>query len=542
MTEAEVPPARASVVPNGTVAAVSLFIAALGAAFYGWVCFVVLPALDPPNFGTTIYDQAWLALMEGRLDLPARVLRFEGHYAPDGTGYLYHGAAPLITRALAAPFIEIGSVSLAPWSIWLWAVVGTAFYHRAFLTAAAAPHAAGGQVGHTGQARALIWSAVLAVTLWFGGPGLILASNISFYHEPIAVAYGLGGIALWLWGRSFRAGGPEAGALIGLAICAAVMVHARPHLAVALYVGVCLSLLWVLLRSGRRALVPVAVSFAILGAGGGSYLALNEARFGSPLQAHGSFDGEGVQYGLGFWGIVDPDEGGFNNFRNHGRFNPRRIPPNAMVYAASPPHPLGFFAPYYDGMQALHGALTVERPRVGYVRLEPIHAGTFWIWTSGMIVALASVAAGRTAWIRMAGPVLTGFIAAGFILSYPTVTMRYHIDLWLAIAPFAFLGISAVFRHLARVRFARPAPLLLAAACATGIIFNVTMADVYRIGFQEHSGGFFGPWSEELCREKARDVGLAPDDIEVTCRPPLAPATAAGAGPLAGDRAPEPEG
>lgn len=523
MTELEAPRTQSRSGPNRAVATVSAVIAGLGAVYMGWVCFYVLPALEPLNFGTTIYDQAWLAIMDGRLDLPARVLRFEGHYAPDGTGYLYHGVAPLITRALAAPFIEIGSVSLAAFSIWFWSVVGTAFYHCAFLAAAAARQPA----GDAAESAAPFWASVLAVTLWFGGPGIILASNISFYHEPIAVAYSLGGIALFLWSRSFRSGGPaSATAMVGLAVCAAVMVHARPHLAVALYLGVGVTLLLALLKLRRRALAPVVLSCAILGSGGLAYLALNEARFGSPLQVHGSFQSEGVQYGLGFWGIVDPDAGGFGNFTDHGRFNAGRILPNAMVYLASPPHPLGFFASAYDRMFDLHNALTKERQNVGYVRLEPIHAGTFWMWTGAMLVALASVAAGRTAWSRMAGAVITGVVAAGFMLSYPTVTMRYHVDLWLALAPFVFLGISTVYSHLSHARPTRPESLLFIMACATGILFNSLMADVYRLGFREHPGGFFGPWSEEQCRERARDVGLTPDQIDHTCRPPLSPAGA----------------
>ena len=72
--------------------------AALGVFIYGLLAFGIWPHHDFPLFGANIYDRYYLAMLEGRFDLPATVLRYEGHYAPDGTGYLYHGVAPLLTR------------------------------------------------------------------------------------------------------------------------------------------------------------------------------------------------------------------------------------------------------------------------------------------------------------------------------------------------------------------------------------------------------------------------------------------------------------
>ena len=112
----------------------SLAIALCGAALYAGLLLRSV-ALEPGAFGADIYDQMWLALRAGELDLPARVLRMEGHYAPDGTAYSYHGVAPLLTRALLDPFVQMGTLSLAPLSIWIWAVLGTACTHAALLTA-----------------------------------------------------------------------------------------------------------------------------------------------------------------------------------------------------------------------------------------------------------------------------------------------------------------------------------------------------------------------------------------------------------------------
>jgi len=90
-------------------------IALCGAALYA-LLLLQSTRMGLAPFGYEFYDQVWLALLDGRLDLPARVLRLEGHYTPDGTAYFYHGLAPLVTRALLDPFLQIGQVSLSPFS------------------------------------------------------------------------------------------------------------------------------------------------------------------------------------------------------------------------------------------------------------------------------------------------------------------------------------------------------------------------------------------------------------------------------------------
>jgi len=505
----------------GGAAAISVAIAALGAALYGWISLGVLARADPPGFGMDIYDQAWLALVEGRLDLPARVLRFEGHYAPDGTGYLYHGLAPLLTRALAAPFVDIGAVSLAPVSIWLWAVVGTAFAHAAFLAAAGPAFAAA-----PGQARSrgagTLWAGVLAATLWVGGPGLMLASNVALYHEPVAVAFGLVGISLWLWSRVWETGRVGPWVLAGLALCAALMVHARPHLAIALYAAMGLALAQALWQGGARAAGPALVALALLGAGGGSYLGLNAARFGGATTAHGSFAGEGVIYGTVFWGREDPDGTRAQSFRDHGRFNAARIPFNAPVYLAAPPQPLWGYFDWHSDLSARHRAATQDR--VGFIRIEYPDAGTLWIWTGWTLAAALSLGAGGAAWRRWAGPAVAAAIAAGLIFAYPTITLRYRIDLWLALAPLAFLGLATLAPWLARRRAVSLGTAAVIALCAVGVSFNLRVAEVYRNGFLERPGGHFGVWSEARCRAIAAGRDFAPRQVDVICRPPLPPA------------------
>lgn len=360
------------------------------------------------------------------------------------------------------------------------------------------------------------------MTLWIGGPGLMLASNIAFYHETVAVAFGLTGIALWLWSRVLATGRVSGGVLAGLALCAALMVHARPHLGVAMYAGVGVAGLQFVWQARGRALLPLVLVLGLLGAGGGAFLALNEARFGAADKAHGAFAGEGVIYGTVFWGHEDPDGLRARGFREHGRFNAGRILPNGAMYLAAPPQPLPYWFARHRVVHEVHEGVT--EPRVGWIRVEYPDTGVLWLWTGWMVAAGASLWAGWAAWSRMAGAVTSGAIAAGLIFAYATITMRYHIDLWLAIAPLALLGIGALAPALARARARSAGPPLLVAACAAGLYYNTSVAQVYRNGFLEHPGSFFAPWSEARCRELAVAKGFGPTDLGRICRPPLPPA------------------
>ena len=101
-----------------------VFLFVCGSLYYAYWAFIFDSGIF---FGETIYDSLYLALREGRLDLPMRILFNEGHYTEDGKGYIYHGMAPLITR-LFLPFGNNGPVMLysyAPFSVYLWSILGS---------------------------------------------------------------------------------------------------------------------------------------------------------------------------------------------------------------------------------------------------------------------------------------------------------------------------------------------------------------------------------------------------------------------------------
>ena len=368
--------AETMVRPQGLNAATraALLVALCGALFQAWLAFLYLPGLDPGFFGSRIYDEAWLALRAGEVDLPPRLLRFEGHYAPNGEGYLYHGAGPLLFRALLAPLVDLTEVSLAPLTIFFWTVLGTAFYHAAFHAAATVARPEG-EVAGIGPRFALL----LGLACWFSGPAVVLGANHALYHEPIAMAYGLTGAAIWLWQRSMAPGRQLRRALPALGFLAALCLQARPNLAVALYLATGLGVLQLLWQDRLRALLlPAVTALALLGAGVAGYLGYNALRFGEAAVSHGSFEPSQVQYGPIYWGHESPDGNRARTFIDHGRFDPARILPNGLIYLLAPPEP---HAPgLYRATQRLFYAATLER--LGYLRIEGPGAGMLFLWTA----------------------------------------------------------------------------------------------------------------------------------------------------------------
>ena len=487
---------------------VSVAVAILGAAA---LALLAIHALGAPvaHFGMDIYDQTWLALREGRLDLPARVLRLEGHYTPDGTGYSYHGVAPLITRMLFDPVMSIGAQSLAPLSIWLWTVIGTGFWQGVIWQASAPARAAQPE-------RAAILAGILGASVWIAGPAVLLVANHALYHEPIALAYAMAAIFSWLWIRAERSGHGLAGVLVLLALCAAVALHARPNVAVGLYAATGFAGLRALWQVGARALLPGVLAAAILGAGGAGYLALNAAKFGNAAETHGSFEAGDVQYGTVYWGYEPEDGVRSAAFVEHGRFNAVRILPNAVLYYLGPPQLL--LVDLYDDVRTWHHEVT--RDVLGFIRVEGPGGGVLGLWTLwAWLAVLGAVALRHEA--RPYWGLLAGLGASSLLtLSYGTVTLRYQVDLFPLVMVLAAVGLLYLAPRLTRPRDAARWPILFLMLTIIGGSVSLRTADAYGLFFRQHADSAFAEWTDETCREKAAERGFDPGRIEEICRPP----------------------
>ena len=166
----------------------ALVCAVAGALIYAFLAFGLIMPQPYPEFGTDIYNAYFYQLLDGRFDLPLRMLTLEGHYSADGTGILYHGIAPLHTRLLLHPFVTIHTFHPAAFSVWIWSVVGTGFYHLAFFQVLRK---------YAGQVS-IIWALLTGLAIWICSPGLLLSANPVLYHEPISIAYAAMAIASYL--------------------------------------------------------------------------------------------------------------------------------------------------------------------------------------------------------------------------------------------------------------------------------------------------------------------------------------------------------
>lgn len=494
----------------GWAAIASMLIAAAGAIYYAMFAFNLPPFRAPEAFGKDIYDYYYLALLDGHFDLPARILRYEGHYTPDGTGYLYHGLAPLLTRFAFGWALPLPGTSLAPFSIWLWTVLGTACYHLAFLTIAR-PLWSGERL------RGAFWASVLGVAIWFAGPGVIVVARVSLYHEPIAVAYAMAGLFVLLWTRSAAADRPWRWLPAALALCAAISLHARPNVAVGLYLGTAIAIGLALLYQRRGAWRPAVLAAAILGLSVAGYFGSNVARFGSATQAHGDFNASAVQYGAAFWGYETVDSKRSAAFVEHGKFNLGRIPPNLMLYLADVPQegPLGRIARSVDD---LFRAATTEK--FGLIRIEGPRVGMLLLWPAWFVLAAAALFAWRAA-PRFLGLVLAVGAAAGVTLAYGTITLRYRVDLWPVLAVFAIIGLYAVVPRLAGKR----SQALLATVLVLGVLAGAAVSGLAGKRYGAITSvdlPFFARWSFEECAEKVVRRGLPSSRISAICSLPTA--------------------
>jgi len=490
-----------------------------GALLY--LLFALRLFAEPGNvtFGTQVYDTYFLSLLDGRLDVPLRIIGLEGHYDLEGRAYVYHGLAPLLTRLIAWPLTDLRTAAFSYLSIWLFVVAGTALYHLLL-------HRLVTTFGPTEPARRRLWILWTGVAVWLCGPGLWLAANDSLFHEPIAAAYLCGAAFLYAVGRLVWSDAQVGDVLVAAALPAALAVHARPHLAIGLYLGCGLLMLHHLIRERPRRLVPLLLSVAILGASGGGLLLWNEVRFGDPTTMHGTFEASELQYGFTYWGVDDPNGPRATAFRETGRFDPRRMLPNALSYGVDLPE-----GPVADAVTAARDRLVDGR---GYFRVEEPRVGVLYLWAPWLlllVVALSSRRAppeeeeagerrpldarGRSA-VRIA--VVATAIAAAMLLSYGTVTLRYRADLWPLLVALVLLLLPGLLRSARGRAPSRAFGYALVGTLVVSSIATVSTALAYTDNFA--SGGVFSVWTPEMCEGMLLRRGEDPARLPELCALP----------------------
>ena len=475
-------------------AGIALFVAAMGAAFTFAIALNLLVPVPYYYIGQNLYDVYAQALLGGHLNLPVRYLKLEGHIIPDGTGYLYYGLGPLLTRLPFLPFVDLPTMWIPAASIWFWSVLGCAAYHRAFWLALAKGCGGADRIG-------VGTSALLAFAVWFGSPGTVLVGAAPVFREPIAMAYALcGGFVLVIAMVAFGRLTLER-ALIPLAVLAGVTVHARPHLAAGLYLAVCVLALTVVAKGGWPRWRRAGTAMLVLGLSGAALLAMNQIRFGDYKTSHGSLTDGYVEYSSIYWGLESKDGPRARTYTDEGPFNARRIIPNAMIYLFAPPSSLGV-DPIIDAMRSLHARMIA--PMHPLVIADP-SAGLVFMWPLWCVLAVIGLRQ-REVWRIPVVPVLAGVtIGALLMMSYLTITIRYHMDLWAMLALPAVFGTAALARKLSDQPERKRVwvPILLALVVVSGFVSVHKMLHSRLI-----TVAGIGPWPAEFCLKLTRGKGF----------------------------------
>ncbi len=496
--------------PDGTVPlSRSWDIVLIGLVVYGLLACGLMQGTAVYPYGQNLYDEYFLAILDGHLDLPPRVAQVEGHYTPDGVAYLYHGVGPLIPRFIFGWIWPFQTWSLAPLSIWIWTGLGTLCLHAALLKAS------GRNLGRLG-AHGLQLSRFLAIAIWFGGPGILLAASTSFYHEPVALAYAATGCFVLIWAHFAFGNWPLWQLALPSALIAAVALHARPNVAIGLYLTTVLLVLCLARPSLRRHWPRMGLALAILAVSGFGFLALNSARFGSLTQTHGSFSKSETQYGFVFWGAEDPDSERATAFTEHGKFNVRRVPHNFLIYTFDLPK----LGTYLDGArEQLHTfAGDVLAGNLGFIRIEQPYAGLIFLWPMWLLFMVFAPRADGGTWRKMALPLAGTAATAALTLSYGTVTLRYRADLWPLIILLALVGLSALLPRYAADPGNRPLKWGIAGCFFLGLL--VSAHCVSQLRFFQTGPQLKPSWNLEECAYLTGIKNFSQADTDRICRPP----------------------
>ena len=457
-----------------------------------------------PYFGTRIYDHYFLAVIDGRLDIPARIANLEGHYDADGRAFIYHGLGPLLFRGLFWPFVDIIEFPVNRVAIVACAIAGTAFYHLALVRAVCSAR------------DAVPLGATLALTLgamvWVASPGPLLVTNESLFHEPVAFAYmAVGWFVLTMTGVIQHDRTPSA-SVVPLSLAAALVLYSRPHLAIGLFAACGIVMLLALRADATRSLGRITSAGAILLGAGLGILLVNQLRADSILMMHGNFGAAALEYGGTFWGQETLDSERVSAFQEHGRFNPGRILPNFLMYAFAA-------APYGDWIEGIWRELTVP---FGYGRLEGPSIGFGFLWAPWIALILMGrvlpARGARHAWILL---LATG-TGALLMLSYPTVALRYRVDVWPFIAALAILVAPRLADKNEVMSLWRPGVMATLFAAMTLSLFALASTLAFNKGVLRELG-LFSTWSQATCEQLVRAKGLATDRTDRICMLPPAP-------------------
>ncbi|WP_414828115.1 hypothetical protein [Alteromonas sp. H39] len=388
--------------------------------------------LFAPQFLWKAYNYYFLSIIDGHLDIPVEAIGREGGYF-DGKAYMYYGLLPALARVVLYPFVDLTQTPTSLFCIMLFTLIGLSVLQRELnraLLPADAP-----LFSQTG----MVWGLVTTVS-WVGSATFMISQGGTIYHEPYAASLCLFNIfmAMLIKDGFFQTNTHRSSPLI-YAVLAALAIHTRMPMALALYFATGLIMLVMTYRSLSSAkpafyVLPFQAikhyygSLIILLVGGLSIFLLNYAKYGDPMSFMGG------NYGYSFLEGFSDRKCRLVPSSEYKRF--LRIIANSYIYLT--------------GDWERHWSLTWHL-KTGYGRWElPLTPlGVLWalpvLSFAAAVVVLLKKVTSRTHAVTLLGLFFVS-LGALYQLSYPTITHRYTAELW---APFfcALLWLAYVYRN-----------------------------------------------------------------------------------------------
>ena len=373
--------------------------------------------LFEPQFLWKAYNYYFLAIIDGRLDIPTESIGSEGAYF-NSKAYMYYGLLPILPRALLFPFVDLTTTPVSYFSVLLFTLLGNSFLQfyvvKTFIN----------KSEHSTVNHLMLFG--LTVLVWFSSASFLISQNATLYHEPYAAAICLAQIYIALLLKDgFFLSADRKITLLPYAIIAGLCVHARMPMALALYL---LTGLLMLVQSYRvlrvcnisvslynlvwRSIRSFWASIVLLGLFGLSIFWLNYVKFDDPFKFMGG------NYGYSF--LEGFTERRCNMVPNGDFAGLLRIIANTYIY--------------FTGDEEYHWSLT-QHLQTGFGRKELplIPLSLLWMFPIGCFAySLFILIKGFKHLQNKLLLVAICLASAGaiFQLSYPTITHRYASALW----------------------------------------------------------------------------------------------------------------
>ena len=460
-----------------------------------------------PDWLWPAYNQYFLSILDGRLDVPVEAIGPEGWVYKDKV-YMYYGILPALARGLAYPFVNLETTPVSRLFVWLWSIGAVSVLQWVIIKK------------YLVSSRTKVqWFILIffSFILWAGSVHLSIVQSASIYQEPYAASLFLIACYVALFSKDVLFNDSVSDLhLKSYALLAAMSVHARPNIAIFLYLmTVVLIIFDAYVRSKKEVSGPrlplgfikrfikqAVFPMLILALGGLLLLLMNYIRFGNPFT---------LIDGLYGYYLLEGTTLKLCGFRESGQFNMLRIIPHAIYY---------FFGDY-EAFKSISSFFSLGYVSVGIPENRLIVA---WVWPVAAFVFMLiyqakSIYASNIKNTLPAIYLSIAIFSALLMLSYGTIAYRYAADLWM---PFLIALMWSYRKLLDRETIIYrlfsgywKAPLLGVMIFLSAISPLYTMSHYQLAYFAEnHRGGVYSEYRKEvyLPHKKHIEVMINPPD------------------------------